>query len=63
MVHRNCEKNWIQSRNDVEELADHSAHYRKLRIADPKLEKIRFPKIKEATQIKRRQQCHPNALR
>lgn len=45
-------QDWILDRNDVEELSEHSSHYRKLRVADENLCEIRFPNLKKPLKAK-----------
>ena len=43
---------WITARGDVEELPEHSSHYRQLRIADESLCHIRFPNLRKPLRAK-----------
>src|SRR5690349_20611653 len=45
-------RDWILSRNDVEQLADVSSDYGRLRAADAKLEHLRFQHIRKPLRAK-----------
>ncbi len=46
-------REWVLSRNDVEQLADVSSEYGRMRAADPKLASLRFQHIRKPLRAKR----------
>lgn len=45
-------RSWIEKRQDTEALDEFSAHYRKMRLEDSNLDRIRFPKIRKPLRAK-----------